>query len=198
MSAPDWADFDWSKFSVIRFGLSVPAPDSHLVTADQFRAVVMAVRKIHASAALKVTTKTGSTVPNDLIVTSSDLPTDAKDELQCQLTEFSTFAAWFLSSWQSASRSVAAWSEATFNPLLQRWRIPPLCPFAKRLESGPMAPHWMGQSALPILEGSNAHSQFGAELSLGEAVRRTVLKKHLRQAFRRISERVRIPPWSGY
>jgi len=44
--APDWGDFDWSKFSVIRFGLSVPSPDSHLVTADQLRAVLMAVRKI--------------------------------------------------------------------------------------------------------------------------------------------------------
>jgi LacI family transcriptional regulator len=46
--APDWGDFDWSKFSVIRFGLSVPSPDSHLVTADQLRAVLMAVRKIKA------------------------------------------------------------------------------------------------------------------------------------------------------
>jgi DNA-binding LacI/PurR family transcriptional regulator len=45
--APDWGDFDWSKFSVIRFGLSVPSPDSHLVTADQLRAVMMAVKKIN-------------------------------------------------------------------------------------------------------------------------------------------------------
>jgi LacI family transcriptional regulator len=44
--APDWGDFDWSKFSVIRFGLSVTSPDSHLVTADQHRAVVMALKKI--------------------------------------------------------------------------------------------------------------------------------------------------------
>jgi DNA-binding LacI/PurR family transcriptional regulator len=43
---PDWGDFDWSKFSVIRFGLSVPKPDSHLVTADQLRAVLMGVRRI--------------------------------------------------------------------------------------------------------------------------------------------------------
>jgi DNA-binding LacI/PurR family transcriptional regulator len=44
---PDWGDFDWSKFSVIRFGLSVPSPDSHLVTSDQLRAVLMAVKKIN-------------------------------------------------------------------------------------------------------------------------------------------------------
>jgi LacI family transcriptional regulator len=44
--APDWGGFDWSKFSIVRFGLSVPSPDSHLVTADQLRAVLMAVGKI--------------------------------------------------------------------------------------------------------------------------------------------------------
>ncbi len=43
---PAWGDFDWGKFSIIRFGLSVPTPDSHLVTADQLRAVIMAVHKM--------------------------------------------------------------------------------------------------------------------------------------------------------
>jgi LacI family transcriptional regulator len=43
---PDWGEFDWKKFSVVRFGLSVRAPDSHLVTSDQQRAVVMALQKI--------------------------------------------------------------------------------------------------------------------------------------------------------
>lgn len=45
-SLPNWGDFNWSKFSIVRFGLSVPAPDSHLVTADQLRAVIMAVRRM--------------------------------------------------------------------------------------------------------------------------------------------------------
>ncbi len=43
---PQWGDFDWNKFSVIRFGLSVPSPDSHLVTADQLRSVLMAMQRI--------------------------------------------------------------------------------------------------------------------------------------------------------
>lgn len=43
---PDWGDFDWNKFSVLRFGMSVKVPDSNLVTSDQFRAVVMAVTRI--------------------------------------------------------------------------------------------------------------------------------------------------------
>jgi DNA-binding LacI/PurR family transcriptional regulator len=43
----DWGDFDWSKFSLMRFGLSVRYPDSNLVTSDHQRTVVMAVRKIH-------------------------------------------------------------------------------------------------------------------------------------------------------
>jgi LacI family transcriptional regulator len=43
----DWGEFDWSKFSVLRFGMSVQSPDSNLVTADQFRATAMAVTRIH-------------------------------------------------------------------------------------------------------------------------------------------------------
>ena len=43
----DWGDFDWSHFSAIRFGLSVENPDINLVSADHFRAVVMAIRKIN-------------------------------------------------------------------------------------------------------------------------------------------------------
>lgn len=42
----DWGDFDWSKFSLMRFGMSVRGVDSNLVTADHQRAMVMAVRKI--------------------------------------------------------------------------------------------------------------------------------------------------------
>jgi LacI family transcriptional regulator len=45
-TVPDWGDFDWSKFSIIRFGMSVRKPDSNLVTADQQRAVLMAFEKI--------------------------------------------------------------------------------------------------------------------------------------------------------
>jgi len=44
--APDWSDFDWSKFSLIRFGMSVHNPDSNVVTSDQFRATVMAISNI--------------------------------------------------------------------------------------------------------------------------------------------------------
>jgi len=43
----DWEDFDWNKFSVVRFGLSVPKPDSNLVTSDGFRATLMAINKMH-------------------------------------------------------------------------------------------------------------------------------------------------------
>ena len=43
----DWGDFDWNKFSVVRFGLSVPSPDTNVVTADAYRATVMAISKIH-------------------------------------------------------------------------------------------------------------------------------------------------------
>jgi DNA-binding LacI/PurR family transcriptional regulator len=42
----DWGDFDWSKFSLMRFGMSVRRVDSNLVTADHQRAMVMAMKKI--------------------------------------------------------------------------------------------------------------------------------------------------------
>jgi DNA-binding LacI/PurR family transcriptional regulator len=44
---PDWDGFDWNKFSIIRFGLSVQTPDSNIVTSDQYRAMMMAITKIH-------------------------------------------------------------------------------------------------------------------------------------------------------
>ena len=59
-----------------------------------------------------------------------------------------------------------------------------------------MTPHRRGQSTLPILEGSNAHSQFGAKLSLGESIHRAVLKKDLGKFLGRIPEGVRIHPYS--
>jgi len=45
---PDWGNFHWENFSVIRFGLSVRSPDTHVVTADHLRGVITAVEKIHA------------------------------------------------------------------------------------------------------------------------------------------------------
>ncbi len=43
----NWDGFDWSQFSLMRFGLSVRQIDSNLVTADHQRAIPMAVKKIH-------------------------------------------------------------------------------------------------------------------------------------------------------
>jgi DNA-binding LacI/PurR family transcriptional regulator len=42
----DWDDFDWNKFSVVRFGMSVPSPDSNVVTSDTYRTTVMAISKM--------------------------------------------------------------------------------------------------------------------------------------------------------
>lgn len=43
----DWGEFDWKKFSVVRFGMSVAEPDSNVVTADIYRATVMALGRIY-------------------------------------------------------------------------------------------------------------------------------------------------------
>ena len=45
---PDWGTFHWDNFSVIRFGLSVRSPNSHIVTADHMRGVTSAMEKIHS------------------------------------------------------------------------------------------------------------------------------------------------------
>jgi DNA-binding LacI/PurR family transcriptional regulator len=42
----DWGGFDWGKFSIIRFGVSVPRPDTNCVTSDQSHAVLMALEHI--------------------------------------------------------------------------------------------------------------------------------------------------------
>jgi DNA-binding LacI/PurR family transcriptional regulator len=48
LSQPDWGSFRWENFSVVRFGLSVRNPDSHVVTSDQMRMVMLALEKMHA------------------------------------------------------------------------------------------------------------------------------------------------------
>lgn len=57
----DWADFDWSKFCVVRFGMSVRNPDVHAVTSDQLRAVVMAMERIRQLGYARI----GLIVPKD-------------------------------------------------------------------------------------------------------------------------------------
>ena len=59
---PAWEDFDWNKFSVIRFGLSVREPDTHLVTSDQLRATIMAMEAIHRRGYRKI----GFVLPKEL------------------------------------------------------------------------------------------------------------------------------------
>lgn len=61
---PDWGEFDWGKFSIIRFGMSVPRPDSHLVTSDQQRATIMALKKISGYGYQRI----GMVVPDHLDV----------------------------------------------------------------------------------------------------------------------------------
>jgi DNA-binding LacI/PurR family transcriptional regulator len=43
----NWRDFDWGKFSLMRFGMTVSRVDANLVTSDHQRAIVMAIKKIH-------------------------------------------------------------------------------------------------------------------------------------------------------
>ena len=45
---PDWQDFPWEHYSVVRFGRSLHHPACHIVTADQIANTILAVQQIHA------------------------------------------------------------------------------------------------------------------------------------------------------
>jgi LacI family transcriptional regulator len=61
-SEPDWGNFNWENFSVIRFGLSVRNPESHVITADHLRGIIAAIQKIHDYGYKRI----GFVVPGDL------------------------------------------------------------------------------------------------------------------------------------
>jgi DNA-binding LacI/PurR family transcriptional regulator len=44
---PDWQDFPWEEYSIVRFGRSLHVPACHIVTADQVANTILAVQKIH-------------------------------------------------------------------------------------------------------------------------------------------------------
>ena len=43
---PDWGDFPWDQYSVVRFGRSLQTPCCHLVTADQVANTILAYREM--------------------------------------------------------------------------------------------------------------------------------------------------------
>ncbi|MEI7911150.1 MAG: LacI family DNA-binding transcriptional regulator [Verrucomicrobiota bacterium] len=43
---PDWSDFPWSEYYVVRFGRSLVTPNTHLVTADQVSNTMLAFDEI--------------------------------------------------------------------------------------------------------------------------------------------------------
>jgi LacI family transcriptional regulator len=45
---PDWGSFPWEKFSLVRFGRSLPTPRVHLVTANQAGDAIMAIDQLEA------------------------------------------------------------------------------------------------------------------------------------------------------
>jgi DNA-binding LacI/PurR family transcriptional regulator len=58
--APNWQDFDWRKFSIVRYGRSCPEPHSHLVTSDQIGNVMLALDAILARGYRRIGFVTGN------------------------------------------------------------------------------------------------------------------------------------------
>jgi DNA-binding LacI/PurR family transcriptional regulator len=46
--SPDWGDFNWSEFSVVRFGYSCRTPEVQVVTSDEVRNAMLAMRHIRS------------------------------------------------------------------------------------------------------------------------------------------------------
>ncbi len=46
---PDWQDFPWENYCVVRYGRSLRTPKSHLVTADQIRNTMLAFERIRGN-----------------------------------------------------------------------------------------------------------------------------------------------------
>lgn len=44
---PDWGDFPWEQYSIVRFGRTLQSPCCHLVTADQVANTMLAYQEIH-------------------------------------------------------------------------------------------------------------------------------------------------------
>ncbi|MBK1827655.1 LacI family DNA-binding transcriptional regulator [Haloferula rosea] len=44
---PDWKNFPWDKYSVVRFGRTLQSPSCHIVTADQVANTILAFQKMH-------------------------------------------------------------------------------------------------------------------------------------------------------
>lgn len=43
---PDWGNFPWENYSIVRFGRSLKQPETHVVTADQVANTMLAFRKM--------------------------------------------------------------------------------------------------------------------------------------------------------
>lgn len=44
---PDWGDFPWDHYSVVRFGRTLQSPACHIVTADQVANTILAYQEMH-------------------------------------------------------------------------------------------------------------------------------------------------------
>lgn len=44
---PDWGDFPWDQYSVVRFGRTLQSPECHIVTADQVANTILAYQEIY-------------------------------------------------------------------------------------------------------------------------------------------------------
>lgn len=81
--SPDWGDFNWDNFSVVRFGRSCVTPRSHLVTSNQVATTLLAFREMAARGYLRIgfvtggwALRRGALVKAGALLHQSELPPD--------------------------------------------------------------------------------------------------------------------------
>lgn len=80
-SSPNWENFGWSDFSVVRYGRSCTEPRSHLVASDQMQNVLLALKNIRQRGYSRVgfvtglwSTRRGGWMKGAVMLDQADLP----------------------------------------------------------------------------------------------------------------------------
>lgn len=84
---PDWQDFPWGNYSVVRFGRSLKYPQCHVVTADQVANTILAFEKIRELGYQRIgfATDEASSVPSGHLFEAGFLLAQRTVEEDCRI-----------------------------------------------------------------------------------------------------------------
>lgn len=144
-TCPDWGDFRWSEFCIVRFGHSIATPRAHLVTSDQLTDGLIAFENIRAHGYTRI----------GLVVSSRSHTRFPAGYLMGQLSAASSLSLPPLVLRETDAdadlTSLSAWLEQR-RPDAILTDVAPLRDMLRRL--GRRAPRDVGLAALSVLDGN--------------------------------------------